>query len=197
MAIPILNPAGPLAEDGLNVVANGRVIEAKVLVVASTNVDVVWSVDGGVLSNVAARSVTWTLPNITDIFVLTAKNAANLAEVKTLTVTVQAIVPPMYGFPAEVDRGKEARRFKPAVGPAEVREDTGVLEKWDLSREDQDPTEFYTFVEAWHDGNFPGRTCLLVDYQKAVTIQVEIVSKLRKKRTSTGMSWSCTVEQVS
>jgi hypothetical protein len=153
MPQPVINPPGPLTVDGKDF-TDSAYLDGKAIYrdFAVTNaVDVVWAVDGGTLSNILARSVRWTAPNISGTYHLTATAAGQ--PVTTIVITVEAVLPTFWEWKTPIEAKKKTLTFEAVDGPDQTRTLSGTREFYKLGADDSsyaEGVEMKAFQEAHH-----------------------------------------------
>lgn len=153
MPVPIINPAGPLAAEGLY--WNGNTYVAMQQAFARTGGDPVtdWVVDGGVLTNETANGVTWTYPNRSGIWHLTAQSASGPTIVQ---VTIVAVLPRFWDRQTPKQAKKNVLMFEPYDGPDQSITKGGRRLFWECGHSDVDEDQFNELFDFW-DWHHPGK----------------------------------------
>src|SRR4051812_47513385 len=101
MAVPVISPTGPLIKKGKDVVH------------FSSDIDVVWSSDGGDLSSILARSVNLTIDNLTQTIYLRGTDGSDHTDV---VITVNALIPNYWSWDTAFKATKDVLVFKSDEG---------------------------------------------------------------------------------
>jgi hypothetical protein len=150
MSAPIIAPTSPIGRDG------------KSSTIFTADQNVTWTKSGGTLSDVAARSVTWTAPNQTGVWTLTGTNGS--AQATIISITVRAIIPNFWKWQNPVHATKDVLIFKPIFGPTQTRGfgDGSPILGWELSNDDSSYDNFIELKAFW-DYHHPGRQFDMID----------------------------------
>jgi hypothetical protein len=141
MPVPVITPAGPLTKRGKDV-----------QVFTATNGVDSWSTSGGTLSGTSSSGATWTAPNKSGTFTVTATNASG-STIVTITVTAVVPVVPSKGF--EVETKKKVLLFEPDDGDRQTRTKGAKKKTWQFTTGNRKKSEFLELETFWND-NYPG-----------------------------------------
>lgn len=150
MSAPILTPAGPLARDG------------KSLTALSADQAVTWTTNGGTLSSVTSTTATWTAPNETGTWTITATNGS--AQATNVLVAVRAVIPNYWIWKTAIHAKKPILIFRPIFGPSQSRGfgDNSAVHDWELVNDDCSYEHFIEMRSFW-DYHYPGKQFDLID----------------------------------
>lgn len=112
-----------------------------------------WSASGGTLSNQSSSGATWTAPNVSGTYTVTATNGSGS---DVVTITVAAVVPfvPSKGF--EIETKKKVLLFEPDVGDRQTRTKGTKKKTWQFTTANRKKSEFLALETFWND-NYPGK----------------------------------------
>lgn len=141
MAVPVITPGGPLTKRG-----------KEVQVFTATGVVVSWTTSGGTLSATGPAGATWTAPNKSGTYTVTATNADGE---DVVTITVTGIVPFVPSRPLEVETKKKVLLFEPEIGDRQTSTKGAKKKTWQFTTANRRKVEFLELETFWDD-NYPG-----------------------------------------
>jgi hypothetical protein len=121
---------------------------------------VTWEASGGTFSNVASDSVTWTAPNTSGTYTLSATNEDD--ETRTITLTVEAVIPVLWDWRKPVKKKKKVLVFEPEEGEDQTREKGGARRFYEIGAEDSSREDFEE-MEAFWDAHHPNKKFIFDD----------------------------------
>lgn len=152
MPAPVITPGGPLAKRG------------KSITHFTSDINVVWTTDGGTLTGVLAQAVDWTAPNNSGDWHLTGTSAPPPPNTDIVLIAVEAVIPNYWEYRNPVEAVKKKLEFEPVWGPTQHRTfgSPNSQHKWELGADDSSYEEFFEIKPFW-DWHDPGKNFLLWD----------------------------------
>jgi hypothetical protein len=141
MAVPVITPGGPLAK-------RGKAVQALTATGGVTS----WTTSGGALSGTGPAGATWTAPNISETYTVTATNADGS---DVLTIVVIAVVPFVPDWDFEGEEGKRFLVYKPDVGQRQSVI-LGDEDTFPFIRNTAQKAEYDEMRKFWRDNYAPG-----------------------------------------
>lgn len=183
MPVPVITPGGPLAKLG------------KSATNFTSDIDVVWSANGGTLSNILARSVTWTAPNSTGNWNLFATVGPDQDFV---LIVVESVIPNYWDYQNPIEAIKKKLQFEPIAGPTQNRSfgSPASQHRWELGSDDNS-REQYLEMKAFWDWHDPGKQFLMWDPQAEETRRYETDSNWSGLyKVGESYSWKFRIKEV-
>lgn len=182
MPVPVLTPAGPLAKRGLQSQA----------FTATNGVDS-WVASGGTLSGTGAAAATWTAPNVTGIYTVTATNASG-STIVTITVIAVFLWVPSYTYP--VKRKKKVLLFQPESGPRQTITKQGKKLTFEVGANNR-PAAERAAVEAFWDAHYPNKQFYFSHPNTAVEGTYVIDSDMNEEWSRVALTaWSMVLQEA-
>jgi hypothetical protein len=161
--------------------------------VFTANQSVNWSVTGGTLSTASGASTTYTAPNRTGTYVLSASNGVDAPTQVTITVTGVFPYPPSWEYGGKVD--KKVLIWEPQDGPWQSNVKRGKKRQIDLTA-NRRPKDEYEEVEQFWDDHHGRANFILPHPDLDIELSVRIDSELKDTWWFGLANWSMVVKEV-
>lgn len=176
------------------VTPNSDIMRGKETQVFNADQAVDWSVTGGTLSSASGVSTTYTAPNRTGTYILSADNGVDPPTEVTITVTGVFPYPPSWDYSGDVD--KKLFIWEPIQGPWQSNIKRGKKRTIDLTAEKRPKAE-YQEVEQFWDEHYGREDFILVHPDLEVELTVRLDAKLKDTWHGVNLvSWSTVVKEV-
>lgn len=180
MASPIVTP-------------NSVTLRGKQTQLFTANQSVNWSVTGGTLSAASGASTTYTAPNRTGTYVLSANNGVNPATQVTITVTA-VFLNKWLIWDLGDERGKKVLIWEPQQGPWQSNVKRGTKSKIDLKG--KRPGYEYAELDQFWDDHYGRASFILLHPGRGVELTVRCDSDLKVQWVLGFFLWSGVVREV-
>jgi hypothetical protein len=179
MASPVVNP-------------NSASLRGKQTQVFTANQSVNWSVTGGTLSAASGASTTYTAPNRTGTYVLSASNGVDPAT--QVTITVIGIFPLPLRWDYDEEREKKVLIWMPQDGPWQSNVKRGTKSKIDLKG--KRPSNQFSELDQFWDAHHGRANFILKHPDRGLEITVRCDSLLSVTWSVGMFSFSGVVREV-
>jgi hypothetical protein len=162
--------------------------------VFTANQSVNWSVTRGTLSAASGASTTYTAPNRTGTYVLTASNGVDPPAQVTITVTGVFPYPPSWEYGGDVD--KKVLIWEPQDGDWQANIKRGKKRTVDLAGEKRLAAQ-YQEIETFWDEHHGRENFILKHPDLNIELTARFDSKLKDTWSIGGLAgWSVVVKEV-
>ncbi|MFN7949430.1 MAG: hypothetical protein U0Z53_29005 [Blastocatellia bacterium] len=169
MSVPVITPSGPLS------------LRGKQTVSFTSSVPVNWSASGGEFTSTAGTATTWTAPNQTGAWAVTA-TAQSGGQTTTVTATVTGVLPFAPDYQTQHSADKKVLTFEAEDGSLQVRIKRGRRRESELKFTGR-PMDEYMEMDAFWDWHYPDREFwytepLLKEHAAAIEYLARFLTKI-------------------
>ncbi len=164
--------------------------------VFTANQSVNWTVTGGTLSAASGASTTYTAPNRTGTYVLSASNGGNGADPATLvTITVTGVFPLPLVWDYDGESGMKVLIWVPQQGPWQGNIKRGMKEKINIQGGPRPAPEFPELKQFWAD-HYGREDFIIVHPDLGVDLTVRADSDLKWSWHFGLFKWSAVIVEA-